>query len=63
MSNIEKHYDQVSNAWQYIMGDSQHYGLYKTGKENLNLASQNLIDEMLIGHSINHGSNILDVGC
>lgn len=63
MENIKSHYDSVSAAWQIIMGDNQHYGFYINGQENLNQASENLIDAMLIGKSIDAQSKILDVGC
>jgi ubiquinone/menaquinone biosynthesis C-methylase UbiE len=63
MSDIEAHYNNVSQAWQYVMGDNQHYGLYKTGQENLNQASENLIDEMLDYYPVQTNTHILDVGC
>jgi len=63
MNNIKNHYDKVSLAWQIIMGDNQHYGLYKTGIETLNQASQNLIDVMLKDITLYPHSQVLDVGC
>lgn len=60
---IEHHYNAVSAAWQIIMGSNQHYGLYKTGKESLEQASQNLIDVMLQDETLSKHNKILDVGC
>lgn len=63
MNEIKAHYDYVSDAWQYMMGDNLHYGYFKTGKEDINTASRQLIDEMLIYLAQKPDMHILDVGC
>jgi len=63
MNDIEAHYDYVSDAWQYMMGDNLHYGYFKSGKEDINTASRQLMDEMLVYLEQKPDMHILDVGC
>lgn len=63
MNDIEAHYDYVSEAWQYVMGENLHYGYFKSGKEDINTASRQLMDEMLLYLKPKPGMHILDVGC
>lgn len=52
------HYNRVTPAWRYLLGDNLHYGYFATGKEDLNTATEALTRRMAevaqlgAGHSI-----------
>ncbi len=63
MTQNDQHYDQVTDAWQNIMGDNFHFGYFETGDISLAEATYALIDKMTNLLSITEKSKILDVGC
>ncbi len=57
------HYDRVTPAWTYLLGENLHYGLFATGEEPLADATEALTLR-LAGHaSLAEGLAVLDVGC
>jgi len=63
MLSTKEHYDNISEAWNYLMGDNLHYGLFDSIEDNLESATNNLILKMADCFSINEQTKILDVGC
>ena len=57
------HYDQVSHAWRYLMGESFHYGYFETSDQSLDSATESLTREMAKRGQIGAGHRVLDVGC
>lgn len=60
---MRKHYDEVTQAWRYMMGESAHYGFFETGKEPLERATLEMLEEMLALVSLRPDTHLLDVGC
>lgn len=57
------HYDRVTQAWQYLLGDELHYGVFDRGDEDLAEATGNLTRRMIGGARLERGLTVLDVGC
>jgi len=57
------HYDTVSDAWTYVMGDNLHYGYFDPPELDLKGATDKLIDSLASLSSIDANTSILDVGC
>jgi len=57
------HYDHVTDAWVYILGDNLHYGYFDTDDIPLNKATEALIDQLASLVAIDDRSSVLDVGC
>ena len=57
------HYDQVTRAWQYLLGEDFHYGYFKQADEPLEVATNNLTVLMAEKGSVGPGISVLDVGC
>jgi len=57
------HYDHITRAWRYLLGEDFHYGYFKTGSESLDQATTNLTELMAEKAVIGAGISVLDVGC
>ncbi len=57
------HYDRVIPAWQYLLGDELHYGVFPTGTESLSAATAELTERMASAAQLAPGLRVLDVGC
>lgn len=57
------HYDRVTGAWGYLLGDDLHYGVFARGDETLAEATAALTAKMVRGARIEPGVEVLDVGC
>jgi 27-O-demethylrifamycin SV methyltransferase len=57
------HYDRVTDAWQLLLGDDLHYGVFDTGHEALDTATARLTELMVEAADLRPGMDILDVGC
>jgi 27-O-demethylrifamycin SV methyltransferase len=57
------HYDHVHRAWQLIMGEEFHYGLFATPDTPLERATAALTHSMLDRARVESGDRVLDVGC
>ena len=56
-------YDSITDAWQYLLGENFHWGLFLDSSEDLPKATQNLIDLMLNQVQIDSETKLLDIGC
>lgn len=59
----QQHYDTVTDAWTYILGDNLHYGAFSPGTQDLEAATDQLIWEMAEFGDLQQGMKVLDVGC
>jgi len=57
------HYDRVTPAWQYLLGDELHYGVFRSGEEGLPAATAELTSRMTAAARLAPGLEVLDVGC
>lgn len=57
------HYDRVGAAWQLLLGDELHYGVFEHGDERLEQATGRLTDLMVAAAELRPGLSVLDVGC
>ena len=57
------HYDHVHGAWQLIMGEEFHYGLFESADTPLEQATEALTHAMLDRAAVGPGDRVLDVGC
>jgi len=57
------HYDRITRAWQYLLGEDFHYGYFRTPQDSLETATHNLTVLMADQGSIGSGVAVLDVGC
>jgi len=57
------HYNRVTAAWGFLLGDELHYGYYITGDEPLPVATGQLTALMIEAARFEAGQRVLDVGC
>ena len=57
------HYDKVTRAWQYLLGEDFHYGYFKSAHESLEAATNNLTVLMAEKGTLGPGVSVLDIGC
>jgi 27-O-demethylrifamycin SV methyltransferase len=57
------HYDRVTDAWQILLGEEFHYGLFLHDDDTLDSAARNLTRLMAKKCSISPDMTVLDVGC
>ena len=57
------HYDRVMAAWQLLLGDELHYGVFDAGDEPLSVATGALTERMVAAADLSAGVRVLDVGC
>jgi len=57
------HYNHVTDAWMFIMGDNLHYGYFDNGDTDLQKATDALIDNFASMARIDEDTSVLDVGC
>jgi 27-O-demethylrifamycin SV methyltransferase len=63
------HYDRVTAAWQLLLGDELHYGVFDRGDEPLDVATRALTRRMIVGGHLDEAGpggaplRVLDVGC
>ena len=57
------HYDGVTDAWKYILGDNLHYGYFDSSDIPLEKATNALIEKLAALAKLNDCSSVLDVGC
>lgn len=63
MSFNSDHYNKISDAWIFIMGNNLHYGYFNSPNDDLNIATNNLIDKLSSLLEFTKKTNILDIGC
>src|SRR4051794_18351636 len=59
----EQHYDRVTEAWRFLLGEDLHYGVFASGAEPLADATHALTDLMIEAAEFAPGLDVLDVGC
>jgi cyclopropane fatty-acyl-phospholipid synthase-like methyltransferase len=59
----ESHYDRVTDAWGLLLGEELHYGVFRTGDEDLPTATGALTDLMIETIQVAPDVEVLDVGC
>jgi len=57
------HYNQITEAWGLLLGEEFHYGVFRSGEENLATATGQLTDLMVEAAHLERGQRVLDVGC
>ncbi len=57
------HYDRVTAAWRYLLGEELHYGVFADGETELSAATGELTRLMIEGMAPDAGHTVLDVGC
>jgi 27-O-demethylrifamycin SV methyltransferase len=57
------HYDHITRAWRYLLGDDFHYGYFHGENESLEAATANLTVLMAEKGALGDGLAVLDVGC
>ena len=62
-NDVSAHYNRVTPAWNLLLGDNLHYGLFETGRETLSEATSALTHTMAVHGKVGEGDRVLDVGC
>lgn len=57
------HYDRVTAAWKYLLGEDFHYGYFRSEEDSLESATDNLTQLMAEHGAIGPDMSVLDVGC
>jgi cyclopropane fatty-acyl-phospholipid synthase-like methyltransferase len=57
------HYDRITSAWRYLLGEDFHFGYFRAQDESLEAATDNLTSLMAESGSIGPDMSVLDVGC
>ena len=58
-----RHYNSISEAWPFMLGNNFHWGYFSSQNESLEKATYNLIDQMINLGKIEENSSIIDIGC
>lgn len=61
--DVARHYDELDAFYRELWGDHVHHGLWQTGRESAEVATQNLIRHVVQAAEIGDGEAICDVGC
>lgn len=64
--NLKKnsqHYDEIADAWQYLLGYNFHWGLFESDSDSLKSATDRLIDLLIEHIPLTTSTHLLDVGC
>lgn len=61
--DIGRHYDSITEGWRHIFGDNFHFGYFKNSEDDLDKATDNLIDELASMGRLGPETKILDAGC
>jgi 27-O-demethylrifamycin SV methyltransferase len=57
------HYDRITQAWQFLLGEDFHFGYFHTANDSLEIATENLTALMAESGAIGPDMSVLDVGC
>jgi 27-O-demethylrifamycin SV methyltransferase len=57
------HYDRITSAWRYLLGEDFHFGYFRAENESLEAATENLTTLMAESGAIGPSMSVLDVGC
>lgn len=59
----DTHYDNITQAWQHLMGESFHYGYFDPPDLSLDAATEALTRQMAEAGDLQSQHEVLDVGC
>lgn len=62
-SAVASHYNSLDQFYRKLWGEHVHHGFWKTGKESVKEATEQLIDLVAEEGQIKEGSKVCDVGC
>lgn len=60
---VGHHYDELDAFYREIWGEHVHHGLFETGRESVEEATEALVMKMAAAAGIELGSRVCDVGC
>lgn len=60
---VASHYDDLDAFYREVWGMHVHHGLWISGKESKEEATENLITRMLKDVSLSTGMHVCDIGC
>ena len=63
LAEPQVHYDRITDAWQYLLGQDFHYGYFTGPDESLEAATRHLSELMAEKGRIGPHLSVLDVGC
>ncbi len=63
VDHVAAHYDRVTKAWTYLLGEDLHYGYFRSRHETLEDATHTLTDFLADAARITENCLLLDVGC
>ena len=62
-STVASHYDDLDEFYREIWGMHVHHGLWETGKESSERATELLLERLLKGAKIDQDTRVCDIGC
>jgi tocopherol O-methyltransferase len=62
-ADVAGHYDSLDPYYRSLWGIHLHHGLWRTGKETVQEATEHLVDVVATYAKISRNSKVLDVGC
>lgn len=62
-TNNSTHYNTISEAWPFMLGNNFHWGYFKDKEDSLELSTYQLIDLMIDFGNVAKNSKVLDIGC
>src|SRR5690606_21422847 len=57
------HYDRITLAWRYLLGDNLHYGYFSRPTDRLDSATEALTRHMANAADLGPACRVLDIGC
>jgi 27-O-demethylrifamycin SV methyltransferase len=57
------HYDRITGAWRYLLGEDFHFGYFRSPDDSLEAATAGLTTLMAENAELAPGTSVLDVGC
>jgi tocopherol O-methyltransferase len=60
---VAQHYNSLDQFYRQLWGEHVHHGLWKTGNESVEQATEQLIEKVVEAGKIDEHSYVLDVGC
>lgn len=62
-NSVGAHYDSITAAWMYLLGEDLHYGDFEDCETPLAVATARLTERMAAAAQLCSGLDVLDVGC
>ena len=63
VSDVAGHYDELDEYYRRLWGDHLHHGLWKSGRESIQLAVEQLIEAVASPLELQPGQQVCDIGC